>query len=55
MAKLHDLPAWLPIDRTSVIPRVVVVHNEEGMVQLKGALARWYRPFKVLLDSGIQH
>jgi hypothetical protein len=32
MAKLHDLPTWPTIDRASVIPRVVVVHNEEGVV-----------------------
>ncbi len=32
MAKLHDLPAQPAIDQTSVIPKVVVVHNEEGMV-----------------------
>ncbi len=29
IAKLHDLLAWPTIDRTSVIPHVVVVHNEE--------------------------
>jgi hypothetical protein len=38
MAKLHDLLARLAINRASVILGVVVVHNEEGMVQLKGAL-----------------
>ncbi len=32
MAKLHDLPAWLTIDQTNVIPRVLVMHNEEGVV-----------------------
>jgi hypothetical protein len=31
----------------------VVVHNEEGVVQLKGALAQQYRPFRVL-DSSAQ-
>jgi hypothetical protein len=31
MAKLHDLLAWPTIDRTNVIPHVVVVHNEEGV------------------------
>jgi hypothetical protein len=38
MAKLHDLPNRATIDRTNAIPWVMVVHNEEGMVQLKGAL-----------------
>jgi hypothetical protein len=37
MAKLRDLPTQPTIDRTSVIHGFVVVHNEEGMVQLKGA------------------
>ncbi len=32
MAKLHNLLTWLTIDRANVIPRVVVMHNEEGMV-----------------------
>jgi hypothetical protein len=40
MAKLHDLFARPTIDRANVIPRVVVMHNEEGVVQLRGALAR---------------
>ncbi len=31
MAKLYDLPTQPAIDRANVIPRVVVVHNEEGM------------------------
>jgi len=51
MAKLHDLLTWLAIDRASVILGVVVVHNEEGVFQLRGALTRWYWPFRVLLDS----
>jgi hypothetical protein len=54
MAKLHDLPTHLAIDRTNVIPGVVVVHNEEIMFQLWGALTTWYRPLMVLLDSGVQ-
>jgi hypothetical protein len=33
---------------------VVVVHNEDEMFQLKGALTQWYRPLRVLLDSGVQ-
>ncbi len=53
-AKLHDLPAQLAIGRTNVIYGVVVVHNEEGVVQLKGALARQYRPLRVLLDFSVQ-
>ncbi len=28
--------------------------NEEGVVQLKGALAQRYQPFRVLLDFGVQ-
>jgi hypothetical protein len=31
----------------------MVVHNEEGMFQLKGASAWWYWPLKVL-DSDVQ-
>jgi hypothetical protein len=54
MAKLHDLLAQLAIDQASVIHGVVVVHNEEGVVQLKGASARRYRPLRVLLDFGVQ-
>jgi hypothetical protein len=40
MAKLHDLLTWPTIDRTNVILGVLVVHNEEGVVQLRGALAK---------------
>ncbi len=36
VAKLHDLPTPPIIDRASVIPRVMVMHNEKGMFQLKG-------------------
>jgi len=54
MAKLHDLLAWRTIDRASVILRVVVVHNEEGMVQLRGASTCQYWPLNVLLDFGAQ-
>jgi hypothetical protein len=54
MAKLHDLPTRPTIDRTNVIHGVVVMHNEDGVVQLKGALARRYQPLKVLLDYGVQ-
>jgi len=32
IAKLHDLPTWPAIERTNVIPRAVVTHNEEGVV-----------------------
>jgi hypothetical protein len=31
MAKLHNLPMQLAIDRANVILCVVVVHNEEGI------------------------
>ncbi len=54
MAKLHDLLAQPTIDRANVIHRVVVVHNEEGVVQLKGALTRQYQPLGVLLDFSVQ-
>ncbi len=54
MAKLHDHPSWPAIDQASGFPRVVVVHNEEGMVQLKGALACRYWPLKLLLDFSAQ-
>jgi hypothetical protein len=39
MAKVHDLPTWLAIYRANVIPRVMVVHIEEGVVYLKRASA----------------
>jgi hypothetical protein len=32
MAKLHNLLTRPTIDQANVIPRVVVVHNEEGAV-----------------------
>jgi hypothetical protein len=32
MAKLHDLPTGPTIDRTNVNPRVMIVHNEEGVI-----------------------
>ncbi len=54
MAKLHNLLTWPTIDRANVIHGFMVVHNEEGVVQLRGALARWYQPFKALLDFGVQ-
>ncbi len=37
MAKFHDLLARLAIDQATIILGVVVVHNEEGMVQLRGS------------------
>jgi hypothetical protein len=49
-----DLLAWLAIDQTNVILEVVVVHNEEGMFQLKGASTHWHQPHRVLLDSNVQ-
>jgi hypothetical protein len=39
MAKLHDLRARLAIDKTNVIPKVIIVDNEKGVFQLKGASA----------------
>ncbi len=42
MAKPHDLLVRPTIDRANVIPGVVIMHNEEGMFQLKGALTQWY-------------
>ncbi len=54
MAKLHDLPTLPSIDQANVIPRVVMVHNEKENSQLKGALACWYQPHKLLFDSNAQ-
>jgi hypothetical protein len=54
VAKFHDFPTHLTIDQASVIHGVVIVHNEKGMFQLRGALACWYQPHKVLLDSSVQ-
>jgi len=52
MAKLHNLLTWLAIDQANVIHGFVVVHNKEGVVQLRWALARWYQPLSVLLIFG---
>jgi hypothetical protein len=54
MAKLHDLLARLYIDSINVILRVMVVHNEEGMFELREALTCQYQPHKVLLDFNVQ-
>jgi len=54
MAKLHDFPTWPTIDRTGAILGVMVMHDEEGVVQLRGALAWWYRPLRMLLDFSAQ-
>jgi hypothetical protein len=54
MAKLHDLSTQLIINQDNVILGVVVVHNEKGMFQLRGASACRYRPLRVLLDSNVQ-
>ncbi len=54
MAKLHhDLLAWPTIDQASVVPSVVVMHDEEGVFQSKGASTH-YQPHMVLLDSNFQ-
>ncbi len=42
VAKLHDLLALLAINRPSVIPGVVNVHNEEGVFQLRRASVQQY-------------
>jgi hypothetical protein len=36
IAKLKELLAHLPIDRTGVLPDVVVVQNQEGVFQMGG-------------------
>jgi hypothetical protein len=36
MAKLQDLPTHLTIDQASIIPSVVVMNNEEGVIQFIG-------------------
>jgi hypothetical protein len=38
VVKFHDLLEHATIDQINVTPRVVVVHDEEGMCQLRGAL-----------------
>jgi len=40
MAKLHDFRARLAIDQTNVIPKVIIMDNEKGVFQLKGASAQ---------------
>jgi hypothetical protein len=54
MAKLRDLPTHSTIDRINVIHEVMVMHNEKGMFELRGALTCQYQPHRVLLDSGVQ-
>jgi hypothetical protein len=53
MAKLHDLAAWPTIDQiTNVILGVMVVHDEEKMLLLKGTSPHQYQPHRVLFDFG---
>jgi len=50
----HDFLAWPTIDQASVVPSVVVMHDEEGVFQLKGASTHQYQPHMVLLDFHVQ-
>lgn len=47
-AKLVDLPARLVIERTRVVPGVVLLDNQEGVFSLVGPAGVVYRPQRVL-------
>jgi hypothetical protein len=42
--KLHKLLACLTIDRINVFPNMDIICNEEGVLQLKGALTQQCQP-----------
>jgi hypothetical protein len=42
--KLQKLLVCPIVDRVNVVPNVVEMWNEEGVLQLKGVLAQWYQP-----------
>jgi hypothetical protein len=42
------------IDKASVVPRMIVVHNEDGVFQLKGLLEQWYELQIIILNLCVQ-
>jgi hypothetical protein len=44
ITKLRKLLVCPIVDRVNVVPNVVVMWNEEGVIQLKGVLTQWYQP-----------
>jgi hypothetical protein len=55
VAKLHDLPTQLAMDWANVILGVVVVHNEEGIFQLRGALPISFDPIGYWISIMLNH
>ncbi len=55
MAKFHDLSTQPTIDRVGLVLGTMVLCNEKCVFQLKGVLAHWYQPYKVLLNLGAQY
>jgi hypothetical protein len=48
------MPERPAIERSSIIPGVVVVDNSQGIFQLVGPKGKVFVPRRVLLDSGTQ-
>jgi hypothetical protein len=53
-ARVKTMPARPAIERSSIIPSVVVVDNSQGIFQLVGPKGKVFVPRQVLLDSGAQ-
>jgi hypothetical protein len=53
-ARAKTMPARPAIERSSIIPGVVVVDNSQGIFQLVGPKGKVFMPRRVLLDSGAQ-
>lgn len=54
MTKLHELQMQPTINQVDVVLDVMVMHNEEGVLQPRGASPCRYWPHMVLLDSEVQ-
>jgi hypothetical protein len=53
-ARVKTMPVRPAIERSSIIPGVVVVDNSQGIFQLVGPKGKVFVPRRVLLDSGAQ-
>jgi hypothetical protein len=53
-AHVKTMPARPAIERSSILPGVVVVDNSQGIFQLVGSKGKVFVPQRVLLDSGTQ-
>jgi hypothetical protein len=42
------------MDQTWVLPNLVVVHNQKGVIHMKGGSRQYYQRHRILLDSGVQ-